>query len=199
MLRAVFVRRDGIILHTVGEGADGRLGAQFYPAALDALRRLAGVGLYVVVVGGAGEGWSVCARAAEQAYVRMGEAVEGSGGRIAHVYGAASYRGRATGWPGPLVGPLSSVACECGIDLGGSYVVGDTASDVEAARALGCRACYLVLTGRGRTQLARCRLRGERDFQVAFDLSAAAEAIVARERSVVAAPVPVLLRESIAQ
>jgi D-glycero-D-manno-heptose 1,7-bisphosphate phosphatase len=199
MVRAVFVRRDGIILHPGDDGVDGGQGPQFYPGALDALSCLAEAGLYVAVVGDAAGRWSVKARVAEQAYRRMAEVVEGSRGRIAHVYRAASYRGGATAWPDSIAGPLSSVAYEQGIDLCGSYLVGDTASDVEAARALGCRGCYLVLTGRGRAQLARCRLRGERGFHVAFDLCAAAEAIVQRERAMIGALVAVMLRETLTQ
>jgi D-glycero-D-manno-heptose 1,7-bisphosphate phosphatase len=199
MYRAVFVRRDGIILHPTGDGANGCQGPLFYPGALDALGRLARAGLHVAIVVGAVGRCSVEVRVVEQAYRRMVEVVEGSGGHIAQVYRAAGYLGGATAWPQSLAGLLSSEAYKREIGLAGSYLVGDTATDIEAARALGCRACYLVLTGRGRQQLARCWLRGERGFHVAFDLSAAAEAIVEEERATVGEPVAVLLRETAAQ
>jgi hypothetical protein len=72
---------------------------------------------------------------------------------------------------------------------------------VEAMRRLtgserlkGCRERYLVLTGRGRQELARCWLHGEQGFRVAFDLKAAAEGILRREQGAVVLPVPATAR-----
>jgi len=75
---------------------------------------------------------------------------------------------------------LRSAAREPGVELAQSYLVGDAAFDVEVGRLAGCRDRYDVLTGRGRQELARCWLRGERDFHVAFDLRAAADTILLR-------------------
>lgn len=195
MVRAVFVRSDGIILHTRDDDMHGGQDPQFYAGALDALRRLAAAGLHIAVIGGAAERGQVTGIA----YRRVVHAVKGGGGQITHVRRPASLRRGVTAWPESLAQLLSSAAHEWEIDLSGSYLVSDTASDVGVARALDCRACYLVLTGRGRMQLARCRLRGERYFHVAFDLSAAAEMIVQREHAMAAEMAGVQLQETVAR
>ena len=63
-----------------------------------------------------------------------------------------------------------------------------------SGRLMGCWERYLVLTGRGRQELARYWLRGEQVFRVAFDLKAAAEGIVRREQGSVVLPVPAIAR-----
>jgi len=50
----------------------------------------------------------------------------------------------------PKPGMLLRAAAELGIDLSGSYLVGDMRTDLEAGAAAGCRT-YLVRTGHGKT------------------------------------------------
>jgi len=70
---------------------------------------------------------------------------------------------------------LLRAAEELGLDLERSYAIGDAASDIEAARAVGVRG-ILVLTGRGREQ--RALLGGDMDCPVMDDLSAAVDYIL---------------------
>jgi D-glycero-D-manno-heptose 1,7-bisphosphate phosphatase len=77
----------------------------------------------------------------------------------------------------PQPGLLVELARRHGVDLAASIIVGDAVSDLEAAAAAGCRA-ILVLTGRGREQLALARAAGWTRLQVAEDLRDAVGAIL---------------------
>jgi D-glycero-D-manno-heptose 1,7-bisphosphate phosphatase len=70
-----------------------------------------------------------------------------------------------------------NLAREFGLDLGSSTIVGDALSDLQAGCAVGCRP-ILVLTGRGREQLAQATSVGTDDFTVVEDLSAAVDLLV---------------------
>lgn len=72
-----------------------------------------------------------------------------------------------------------AAAHEWGIALPGSFVVGDTTSDLLAARALGCTA-VLVRTGWGEGSLERATAEGLADY-VAADIAEAAAWIVNRQ------------------
>lgn len=74
----------------------------------------------------------------------------------------------------PAPGLLKRAARELGVELGTSWMLGDTPADVETARRAGCRAVYL-LTGQGR----RHRAELPAGVPVAEDLVAAAQLILA--------------------
>ncbi|MGA1058110.1 MAG: D-glycero-alpha-D-manno-heptose-1,7-bisphosphate 7-phosphatase [Phycisphaerales bacterium] len=75
--------------------------------------------------------------------------------------------------PGP--GMLLRAANEHRIDLGASWMVGDSISDVDAGRRAGCRGSILVETGLG----GRARLEADPATILARDLAEAAQIILA--------------------
>jgi D-glycero-D-manno-heptose 1,7-bisphosphate phosphatase len=82
----------------------------------------------------------------------------------------------------PRPGLLLRAAAEHGVDLSRSYMVGDTALDIEAARRVGATG-VLVLTGYGKGELIfRMKQRGLAPAHVAPDLLDAVEWILERER-----------------
>ena len=69
---------------------------------------------------------------------------------------------------------------DLGLNLKDSFLVGDAASDIEAAWAVGAKG-ILVLTGRGKDQLRLLQSKGEFPaFQVVKDLGGAADYILLR-------------------
>lgn len=73
----------------------------------------------------------------------------------------------------PRPGMLLRAANEHGLDLAGSFMIGDKPSDIQAAKAAGCRS-VLVLTGYGRELWADSALwRTCRPDMVAEDLAEA--------------------------
>ena len=72
------------------------------------------------------------------------------------------------------------VAQEMNIDLSRSYFVGDAATDLIAARQVGCRA-FLVLTGRGFQQLSPSLRSVGEQFTITRNLKGAANHILKSE------------------
>jgi D-glycero-D-manno-heptose 1,7-bisphosphate phosphatase len=159
---AVFLDRDGVLVHDVGYLAR-REDLRWYASAIDAVRLLKRAGFLVFVTtnqGGVGLGFYSDAFVRET-HAEMAARLDAGG---AHV----------DGWffcphhPRAVVDALR-VECECrkpkpgmvraaqathAIDLARSFVVGDKATDVGLAHAVGARGVF-VRTGQGEAELAR--------------------------------------------
>jgi D-glycero-D-manno-heptose 1,7-bisphosphate phosphatase len=83
----------------------------------------------------------------------------------------------------PMPGMLTQAAADHGIDLTHSWLVGDSAGDLGAARAVGCRA-ILVRTGYGRAvESALAAGAAPRPDAIVDDIGAAARWILATDRA----------------
>jgi D-glycero-D-manno-heptose 1,7-bisphosphate phosphatase len=80
--------------------------------------------------------------------------------------------------PGP--GLLKRAASDLGLDLGRSYMVGDSLSDLLAGQNAGCRESLLVLTGLG----AETNRREAGRFRTAASLVEAAQMILCESKGV---------------
>ena len=178
MRRAVFLDRDGTLNREIGYVGDpddlillGGVGP--------ALTRLAAAGYALVVI----SNQSAIGRG-----VLKAEAIDAVNARL-RAYLAAE----GVGLDGLFVCPHAPDAgCDCrkpqpgllfqardglGLDLAGSWFVGDSAHDVAAARAAGVRP-LLVLTGWGKRDREAARAGGLAEEDVVTDLAAAAERIL---------------------
>jgi D-glycero-D-manno-heptose 1,7-bisphosphate phosphatase len=109
----------------------------------------------VVIVtnqGGIGRGYMTEADLAA-IHARMLAALEATGGKVEAVVHCPHAPADACPCRKPKPGMLQRAAAEHGLDLARSVFVGDHLTDVQAARAAGCRP-VLVLTGRGRAARA---------------------------------------------
>ena len=77
----------------------------------------------------------------------------------------------------PKPGLLLQASRDLSLDLLRSVLIGDSLSDIEAARAAGVGRAMLVRTGRGLEQLALARATGVGDFAVFADLSEALDVV----------------------
>ena len=77
----------------------------------------------------------------------------------------------------PKPGLFHLAARELGIDLGRSVMVGDRLSDIQAGRAAGCRASFLVRRG-GWGERTLAELEGPPDFPVCADLAEVVREVV---------------------
>jgi D-glycero-D-manno-heptose 1,7-bisphosphate phosphatase len=176
--RAVFLDRDGVI----NENLDGAYvetwqAFRFLPGALEAVAKLRAAGWTVVVVtnqAGVGKGVMTEDGLGEIHRLMVAE-IEASGGGVAAVMYCPHRVEEGCECRKPQPGMLRRAATELGLDLAQSVLVGDNVSDVEAARAAGCRA-ILVLTGRGRSSQAAVTALGS--VPVVEDLGAAVEVIL---------------------
>jgi D-glycero-D-manno-heptose 1,7-bisphosphate phosphatase len=138
-LSAVFLDRDGVINRKAPEGDYVTSWAEFefLPGALEGLRLLAEAGPPLVVATnqrGLARGRMTEADLAG-IHERMRAAVTEAGGRIDAVYHCPHEGGCDCRKPG--TGLFERAARDLGLDLGSAAVIGDRASDMEAAAAIG--------------------------------------------------------------
>jgi D-glycero-D-manno-heptose 1,7-bisphosphate phosphatase len=145
--KAVFLDRDGVIV--IPEFRDGRSFApvrlqdyRFYPEALAALSRLKSAGYLLIVVTNqpeVGRG-----RIPEEVLAEMHRRLLASL-PVDFVKVCRHTAEDRCSCRKPKPGMLLEAACECGILLSDSYMVGDRATDVEAGHAAGCRTVFIDL------------------------------------------------------
>jgi D-glycero-D-manno-heptose 1,7-bisphosphate phosphatase len=151
--RAVFFDRDGTLMeeaHYCGDPAQVKV----YPGVPDALRRLKEAGFRTFVVtnqSGIGRGMITEAqyRAVEAEFLRqIGKGLLDATYFCPDAPGAPSPRRK------PEPGMLLEAATEFGIDLAGSYLIGDKSADIECGSRAGV-STILVRTGYGTAQVCR--------------------------------------------
>lgn len=170
--RAVFLDRDGVLVETLVR--DNRA---FAPVSLDEFRlepdaglqvaRLAQAGLLPIVVTNQPEvaRGIIPPAVLEEMHERLRKAVP-----VEDIFVCAHDGPDGCGCRKPKPGMLQAAAEKWGIDLGGSFMVGDRASDVEAGQAAGC---YTVLIERSYSGTASPGAR-------AHDLATAVDAVLAQ-------------------
>src|SRR5579863_6489414 len=154
---AVFLDRDGTISEEVGYvNHIDRL--QLFPWTAEAIRKLNHAGLPAVVVtnqSGVGRGYFP-EELVRQTHERIARELAAGGAHIDRFYycphhpesRVAAYRAPCR-CRKPLTGMLDDAARELGLDLGASYLVGDSLRDMQTAANGGARS-VLVMTGYGR-------------------------------------------------
>jgi len=145
--RAVFLDRDGTLIRNDGDLGDPER-VELLPGVAEGVRHLLGGGYRLVVVtnqGGIGRGLYDEAAYAHLTGWMLAQLRE-RGIEVARVYhcpyhpleGVGAYRRDSIDRkPGP--GMLLRARDELGLDLGGSAMIGDQASDMQAAAAAGVR------------------------------------------------------------
>ena len=147
---ALFLDRDGTLVELVEflRRADEVVPI---PGAFESLAQAAGAGLRVVMVTNQSGidrgyyGWDAFAAVQE----RVIALAERAGGRIDAVYACSALPGSGAPCRKPAPGMIHAAAADLGLDLGASWIVGDSASDLEAGRRAGLARGWLVPTGYG--------------------------------------------------
>jgi D-glycero-D-manno-heptose 1,7-bisphosphate phosphatase len=159
---AIFIDRDGTLSHEVGY-VNHPTRFRLYPFAVDAVRHVNRAGWRAVVVtnqAGVARGYFP-ESLLDIVHGALREALDAGGARLDGLYycphhpsvGAPPYR-QECDCRKPKPGLLLRAAAELGIDLAGSWVIGDRLADLQLAWNVGARGA-LVLTGYG---------RGEREY-----------------------------------
>lgn len=186
---AVFLDRDGTINEEVDFLADPDA-LRLIPGSAEALARLSGAGFALIVItnqSGIARGLLDEAQLA-RIHARLEAELADRGVRLDRIAycphhpteGEPPLR-RACDCRKPEPGLLRRAIAELDLDPSGSWVVGDSARDLEAGERLGLPG-ILVATGKGREELERLVAAG-RAPQIAPDLAAAAERILAVRQS----------------
>jgi D-glycero-D-manno-heptose 1,7-bisphosphate phosphatase len=149
---AVFLDRDGVINENLaGRYVEDWATFRFLPGAVEAVAALKRAGYPVVVVtnqAGIAHG-RFSADALEEIHRQMADALRAGGGGVDAVLHCPHHPQAGCDCRKPQPGMLRRAAERLDLDLARSVLVGDHLTDLQAARAAGCRA-ILVLTGRGR-------------------------------------------------
>jgi len=178
--RAVFLDRDGTLVEEVPYLHDPAL-VRLVPGAPAALRELAAAGFALVVVtnqAGVARGY-YGEDAVERVHRRLGGLLAAGGVALDGIWycphhpdGAVAELATACRCRKPGPGMLEAAAAALSVDLGASYLIGNHASDVGAARAAGATPLF-VTTGQAAGQPAPAGVRS------AGSLAEAAAAILA--------------------
>jgi D-glycero-D-manno-heptose 1,7-bisphosphate phosphatase len=187
--RAVFLDRDGTLNQDVGYPAHWSQ-LHIYPFAFEAVRRFRRAGMAVVVVtnqSGVGRG-AFTEEDLRALHRSLAAAFEDARARLDGIYSCPHYCPPAAdpeagacscGKPNPAMGMRA--AAELALELPGSYVVGDKASDILFGLNIGA-VPVLVLTGYGRQALREVEASRVRAAHVAENLAGAADWILGREK-----------------
>jgi histidinol-phosphate phosphatase family protein len=177
--RAVFLDRDGTINVDPGYlSAPAQL--ELLPGVAQAIGKLKRAGFLVFVVSnqsGVSRG-KIKLESLSLIHSRMDELLVNAGGLALDRYTYCTHLPEANcECRKPKAKLLWDLAQEFGVDLGGSFMVGDKASDLEVGREAGCLASVLVRTGYGmETEKTHAAMA---DF-TASGLESAADWILAR-------------------
>ena len=118
---------------------------EIIPGALNALARLTAAGRELIVLtnqSAIGRGL-VSRQTVDDIHLRLTQAIEASGGRITEFLICPHAPAEACDCRKPAPGLLLRARDELGVDLERAILVGDQPSDIEAARAAGCRAILI--------------------------------------------------------
>jgi D-glycero-D-manno-heptose 1,7-bisphosphate phosphatase len=169
--RAVFLDRDGVINEKALEGAyitdlsDFRI----LPGVLGAIARLNQNNFRTFVITnqrGIARGL-VAPGSVTTMHDHLLDAVSRSGGRIEKIYVCPHDYSDDCACRKPKPGMLLAAAREFGLDLTKSWMIGDSAIDVEAGRRAGCRTAYV-----GEDQCQSAHLNGRTLEEVVVQLLA---------------------------
>jgi D-glycero-D-manno-heptose 1,7-bisphosphate phosphatase len=179
---AVFLDRDGVLTEDIGY-LHRPEEVRFLPGAIEAVTRINQLGFPIVMVtnqSGIGRGYYTW-REFEDVQARIREGLAAQGAMIDGEYACGYYSPSALEFePGaahfrkPEPGMLELAASEMGLNLAGSWLIGDKPSDIEAAIRAGLRGAIHVATGYGTATRAEvAAMAAGHNVQFADSLAAA--------------------------
>jgi D-glycero-D-manno-heptose 1,7-bisphosphate phosphatase len=177
----VFVDRDGVINRNRSDYVKSWAEFRFLPGSLRALAALNASGYRVIVVTNqsAVNRGLMGVEDLDEIHGRMGEIVAANGGRIEAILYCPHRPDEGCGCRKPRPGLFRRAASELRVDLAAAYYIGDSLSDVDAARAAGVRP-ILVWSGRGLRAFLSREARARPAYRVARSLPRAV-ALVLRQ------------------
>jgi D-glycero-D-manno-heptose 1,7-bisphosphate phosphatase len=175
--KLVVLDRDGVINFDADDYIKSAEEWRPIPGSLDAIARLVDAGIDVAVVSNqSGLGRGLFDQAALDAInEKMNAGIAAAGGRLAGVYYCPHAPDVGCSCRKPEPGLLDHVARDLGVEtFAGVPIVGDKASDLALARAVGGRA-ILVRSGKGMTTAATL---DDEDVEIYDDLAGVVDALL---------------------
>ena len=147
-MKAVFLDRDGVINRNRKDYVKSREEFVLIPGAVEAIRRLNDAGIPVVVVTNqscVGRG-IITLEQLNDIHDYMKELLAENGAQVDAIYYCPDTPFQNSECRKPKEGMLLKAAKDLGIDLSGSWMLGDSESDIEAGRRAGCHT-YMIHEG----------------------------------------------------
>jgi D-glycero-D-manno-heptose 1,7-bisphosphate phosphatase len=143
---AIFLDRDGVINRRRADHVKSWAEFEFLPEALEGLRDMTRTGAPVVLVTNQSAVGRGMISEAELAAIheRMLSEIAAAGGRIDAIYACLHTPFDGCDCRKPAPGLLLRAAADLGLRIESSVMVGDSVSDLEAARAAGCTPVLLA-------------------------------------------------------
>ncbi|MHB1131346.1 MAG: D-glycero-alpha-D-manno-heptose-1,7-bisphosphate 7-phosphatase [Chloroflexota bacterium] len=176
---AVFLDRDGVINENRIDHVKSWAEFRFLPGAREAIARITGAGIKVFIITNQAvvNRGLVSRETVDAINARMVEEVSRYGGRIEAVAYCPHREEEQCDCRKPRPGLLLDLARKYELRLSKTVLIGDALSDIDAGQTAGCQT-ILVLTGRGRAQLATALANGKNGFRVAPSLLLATEILL---------------------
>ena len=178
--RVLIIDRDGVINQDSDDYIKSLDEWLPLPGSIEAIARLSHAGFRVAVASnqsGLARGL-LSLNELNAMHRRLRELLSEQGGRIEMIAFCPHAPGEDCNCRKPRPGMLLDIGARLSVDIGGAPFIGDSLSDVDAARAAGMEP-WLVRTGKGERTLgySRDRLSGVRVFE---NLRTAADALLAQ-------------------
>lgn len=173
---AIFLDRDGVIIHNRVGYVRAWEDVRIYPQALPALRKLAGSPFKIMIISNqsAIQRGLTTRAAVEGINAKLQDFILKNGGRVDGIYICPHAPWENCTCRKPKPGLLLQAAFEQKLDLGNSIMIGDALSDLQAGQNAGIQRFFLVLTGRGRKQIQLPMVKAMGNFQAERNLLAVA-------------------------
>jgi histidinol-phosphate phosphatase family protein len=178
-MTAVFLDRDGVLNEDRDDYVKSLDEFIWINGAKKAIKKLNEANLLVIVVtnqSSVGRG-IISSSIVEDIHEKIQEDLKKIGARIDAFYYCPAPPEEGSPFRKPQPGMLLQAQKENHIELENSYLIGDSMSDIEAGLKAGCKT-ILVLTGKGKDQLANMSSNGVRPHIIAQDVSEAVKVIL---------------------
>lgn len=175
-MKAVFLDRDGVINENRADHVKCWAEFRFLPGAPEAIARLsrAGVKVFVITNQAVVNRGIVSRSVVDGINLRMVRGLEAHGVKIEAVVYCPHRPEERCECRKPRPGLILDLSRRYGLDPKDCVLIGDALTDIDAGQAAGCHT-ILVLTGRGRDQLAVASASGKNGFGIAADLPSAVD------------------------
>jgi len=182
-LKVVFLDRDGVINRDSPDYIKSWSEFKFLPGSLEALKKLTQKGFRIIVITNqsAVNRKMMSREGLELIHTRMQAAAAEGGGKISDIFFCPHTPDEGCSCRKPKPGLIHQARRRYAIDLKNTYLVGDSAKDIECARNAGCDRTILVRTGNGAEAESVLNQKNIAPDYVAADLNDAADWIIAHD------------------
>jgi len=178
-MKAVFLDRDGVINEERDDYVKSWNEFIWIKGAKEAIKELNQANLLVIVVtnqSSVGRG-IIPSSVVEDIHEKIQKELKEMGAWIDAFYYCPARPEEGSPFRKPQPGMFLQAQKEYQVELINSYLIGDSASDIEAGNKAGCKT-VLVLTGKGKDQLTSMTSEAVKPHLVAQDLSEAVKVIL---------------------